>query len=155
MAKFSLLNVRHVMPSLSAFESMFSFVKRKLCSNMDHFAAPEGTERIIVPYLCIEEYDDGEFHSYPYRKGWTKAELNGANSFGNRSPLQVEAFFQTWLYFGFLKTVLRVAGIEVTTKDFVEELDNGEKVISTKVFPKVAQAWMDREGITISNSEDV
>lgn len=42
---------------------------------MEHFEIPEGEEAITIPYVCTEEYDGGDFLTYPQRKDWAAADL--------------------------------------------------------------------------------
>jgi hypothetical protein len=114
---------------------------------MDHLLAPDGTAPIDVPYLCKEEYDGGDFMTYPQRKNWTDDELDGSNSFGGRSPEEVESFFQTWLYFGTLLSIFGPIGRPIATADFLRLNGRGEKLITTAKFPDFIQAWMNREGM--------
>ncbi|KAJ6512733.1 hypothetical protein C8R45DRAFT_961195 [Mycena sanguinolenta] len=86
---------------------------------MDHFTIPDGTVHIRVPFRCTERYDGGDFFEYPTRKGWTETQLMGHSGFGNRAPAEVEAFFQTWLYFGTLVTVFKLNGINVDPAEFI------------------------------------
>ena len=44
-------------------------------STMEHFEIPEGEEAITIPYVCTEEYDGGDFLTYPQRKDWAAADL--------------------------------------------------------------------------------
>lgn len=112
---------------------------------MEHYLAPEGTEPIDIPYIGSLEYDGGDFLTYPQRKGWSENELNGEQSFGNRSPAEVEAFFQAWLYFGCLISVFAVIGVEVKTSDFIRETDTREKFITTSQLTRLLQGWVDKE----------
>ena len=114
---------------------------------MEHFASAEGTETIDVPHVGTEDYDGYDFLGYPQRKGWSRNQLMGDQNFGNKKPEEVEAFFQTWLYFGCLISVFGLAGIEVKTCDFVRETEKGEKIITTKLLPRFIQDWMNREGM--------
>jgi hypothetical protein len=86
---------------------------------MDHLTIPEGATHIRVPYKCTESYDGEDFFSYPDRRGWTKEHLLGEDNFGGRSDAEVEAFFQTWLYFGTLICVFKLQGIEIDPSEFI------------------------------------
>jgi len=110
---------------------------------MDHLILPEGVEPYItVPYKCIVPYETGDFLSYPQRKGWTQKHLCGDEDFGGRSPAEVEAFFQTWLYFGMLLEVLKAAGVQATTEDFIDR--GAEVVVTTKKLPELLREWKKR-----------
>jgi hypothetical protein len=112
---------------------------------MEHLPAPEGAEPIHVPYVGTEEYDGREFMSYPKRVTWTDSQLEGGENFGNRSPDKIEAFFQTWLYFGCLISVFAQVGIKVTTRDFIRETSTGQKYVTTRALPKLIEEWKDRD----------
>jgi hypothetical protein len=118
---------------------------------MEHFASPEGTEPIDVPHVGTEDYDGSDFFGYPQRKGWSQNQLMGDQNFGNSSSKEVEAFFQTWLYFGCSISVFGLVGIEVKTCDFVQETEKGEKIITTKLLSGFIQDWMNREGMHNEN----
>lgn len=121
----------------------------KRSTTMEHFIAPQGGETIEVPYVGTEDYDGDDFMSYPLRKGWSEDDLMGLNSFGGRSEAreEVEAFFQTWLYFGCLISLFSLVGVKVQIQDFVRETARGEKVITTSLLPGFIQDWMNREGM--------
>jgi hypothetical protein len=109
---------------------------------MNHFPLPDGVEPyIIVPYKCTETYVIGDFMDYPYSKGWTRQQLLGHDNFGNRNPEEVEAFFQTWLYFGCMLEVFHAAGVRTTTEDFVEP---ATRAVTTKRLPELLLEWEKR-----------
>src|SRR5438034_8402628 len=108
---------------------------------MDHLPLPEGAAHVELPYLGTEEYDGGEFCDYPRRKGLTEAELNEENGFGRRTPEEVNAFFQTWLFFGCLIRVFRSVGVKAKSSDFIRMREDGKKFITTELLPKFIQQW--------------
>ena len=107
---------------------------------MDHFPLPKNKQHIRVPNAILEEYShgDGGFLAYPHRKHWSQEELLGKRSFGGRSSAGVQAFFQTWLYFGCVIEVLRITGVESTTTDF---LDTDKRFVTTKNLPSKIREW--------------
>ncbi len=107
---------------------------------MDHFTLPEGGTRILVPNTTTEEYTtgDGGFLGYPGRQGWSQEDILGENTFGERSAEDVQAFFQTWLYFGCVIEVLKVPKVECSTTDF---LDPDKKYVSTTRLPSKIRKW--------------
>lgn len=117
---------------------------------MEHFITPDGSTSppIKVPYVCTE-YDGGDFMTYPQRQGWTESNLMGTPDFGPcRTPEQVEAFFQSWLYFGMLTSVLGVAGIRFKTQDLIRYDDQQkQKILDTSILPTIIQSWIDHEGV--------
>ena len=114
---------------------------------MEHLPVPESTEGVDVPYVGTREYDGGEFLTYPQRMKWTESDLKGVRDFGNRSAAEVEFFFQTWLYFGSLISVLAHASIKTSTKYFIRQASGPTdgKFVSTKSLPQLLQQWRDKE----------
>ena len=49
-----------------------------------------------------ERYDMLGLSGCPGRKGWETKFMFENGDFGDKTPEEVEAFFQTWLYFGLL-----------------------------------------------------
>jgi hypothetical protein len=121
---------------------------------MEHFVASPDIEPIDVPYIGIEEYDWDDFVTYPEHKGWSDPELQGALNFGNRPHDEVEAFFQTWLYFGCLISVFKHAEIKLKTIDFIRETQTGKKYVTTNLLPHAIQQWMDNDQKVDDNDED-
>ncbi|KAJ6528496.1 hypothetical protein B0H19DRAFT_1274718 [Mycena capillaripes] len=121
-------------PGINIFERL---------SAMDFFDIPAGASHIRVPYKCIEPYDGGDFFNYPARKGWGENELFGGDNFGNRSDAEVEAFFQTWLYFGTLTSVFKLNGIDVDTQEFIAtDEQSGELIVKiSAALPRRLRDW--------------
>jgi hypothetical protein len=107
---------------------------------MQHFILPTGAKHVPVPYLCTEEYNGVPFEDYPQSKGWSIRQLLGDPDFGPRSPEQVEAFFQNWLYFGFLRGVFSTLGILFRPTDFVRENSKGMRFVTTKKLLQILEA---------------
>ncbi|KAF8542597.1 hypothetical protein BDD12DRAFT_907891 [Trichophaea hybrida] len=110
---------------------------------MDHFSAPDGTEPIDIPWVDFQEYDGGDFESYPDRQGWRQRLLDGDPVYTGKFADDAVPFFQTWLFFGCLIKVFEAVGINVRTQDFVRE-KNGIKYITTKSLPRFIQQWKDQ-----------
>lgn len=114
---------------------------------MDHLIVPFGVAAplITVPYRASKEkyYDCQGFLGYPNRQGWTENDLCGEDDFGHRSKEEIEIFFQTWLYFGFVIEVFKAVGIIVTTDDFlVCSTSSKTPVVSTTKLPGFLAQWM-------------
>lgn len=120
---------------------------------MDHYLAPEGTERIDVPYVGSEEYDGQDFFTYPDRKGWTRDELKGDQKFGNRSPEEAEAFFQTWLFFGGAISVFKIVDITLMPESFLRRTPKTQTYITTEVLRHAIQQWRDRADTSLEEDE--
>ncbi|KAH0566238.1 hypothetical protein GP486_000359 [Trichoglossum hirsutum] len=101
---------------------------------MDHFPIPKDTQHIPVLNKITQEYSRGHggFAGYPARCGWSPEDLRSKNEFGNRSDKEVEAFFQTWLYFGAIIEVLSIAEVSANTGDF---LDPSKRFVSSRNLP--------------------
>ena len=108
---------------------------------MDHLPIPEGAQHVKLPFLGTEEYDGEELSKYPQRKNWTNAELRGVNSHGGRTQDEIDAFFQTWLFFGCLITIFRSVGVRVKTKDFIYTADDGKQYLTTAKLPAFIEKW--------------
>lgn len=109
---------------------------------MDYFPAPTGTKPIDIPFVGGEEYDNGEFKSYPQRKGWAERISNGDPVYTGNFSDEAVPFCQTWLFFGCLIKVFEAARVEVKTEDFIRVTD-GKKFITTALLPKFIQQWRD------------
>jgi hypothetical protein len=101
---------------------------------MDHFPLPKGKGHIRIPNLTFEDYIRGPlgFEGYPARKNWSSEDVEGNNSFGGRSVVEVQAFFQNWLYFGCAIEVLAISGVVAEQSDL---LDTDSKLVSTRRLP--------------------
>jgi hypothetical protein len=104
---------------------------------MDHLTIPDDAEHISLPYLSTDEYDGGELTDYPNRMRWTQKELMEPH----RTQKEVDAFFQTWLFFGCLITIFRCVGISVKTSDFVHKADDGKRYLTTAKLPNFLEKW--------------
>ena len=74
---------------------------------MDYFTLPRNPthDLIEVPFLCTENYDGGEFFTYPLRQGWRpRSAWDWQRVFNDRSG-EISRFFQTWLLFGTMEAV--------------------------------------------------
>lgn len=120
---------------------------------MDHYLAPEGTERIDVPYVGSEEYDGQDFFTYPDRKGWTRDELKGDQNFGNRSPAEAEAFFQTWLFFGGAISVFKMLNITLMPESFLRRTPKTQTYITTGILRHAIQQWRNQADTGLEEDE--
>ena len=107
---------------------------------MDHLPLPKGKAHIRVPNLTAKHYTrgDGDFDGYPAGNGWTMVDLTGNDSFGRRSPAEVQSFFQSWLYFGCAIEVLAVSDVEVRQSDL---LDESGQFLSTRRLRFFIRQW--------------
>src|ERR1700761_4636332 len=117
---------------------------------MDHYLRPPNSPPIDVPYVCTEDYDGGDFFTYPQRKKW---KFNWSESepepepeilksmFENRPSAEVEDFCQTWLFFGCLIEIFKVVDIKVSTSDFLRD----GRYITTAKLPELLNEWHEKE----------
>lgn len=119
---------------------------------MDHLPLPNdpvnfGNEKII--FLCEEGYDGVPFLTYPIRKdqSYIIPLLGDVSQIDTQSlhqvPLEeVEAFFQTWLFFGLLQEVLRDL---YKSEDFVAHTEVNllaVRVLSTSKLLGLIDSWI-------------
>ena len=110
---------------------------------MEHLPLAERTAPIVVPYLCREDYDGGDFMAYPERKhmsvnSWPDNFLR----YDRESIKEILSFIQTWLFFGAMTTVFSSI---VPTADFVRD-DGERKYITTAKLQKYVEEWAYRDG---------
>lgn len=106
---------------------------------MDHLILPEGEKLWIkIAYEAqetsyYEKTKGNNFLDYPEANGWTDEEVwaqpqQSENLLGgviegevdrSRSSQEIEAFFQTWLFFGLIIEVFALSDIHVKTDDFL------------------------------------
>ncbi|KAI5990031.1 hypothetical protein F5J12DRAFT_748042, partial [Pisolithus orientalis] len=104
---------------------------------MDHLILPDGVSPyIVVPYKCTESYDGGDFFTYPERKGWAR-DIEDYD-FSRRTPAELNAFFQAWLFFGCLTEILKAGGLQVDTNDFIDTKSN---TVTTQRLPQLIVQW--------------
>jgi hypothetical protein len=127
---------------------------------MEHLPLPEGAEHFIqVPYYAPDAkrdwYDCEGHQEYPQRMGWREEDLLGnvpedeegppfgSDKEGNpRKPLDIERFFQTWLFFGTAIEVLKAGGIHATTEDFLQPKGiTKARIVTTSKLPSLLLEW--------------
>ena len=110
---------------------------------MDHLQVPVNAVRpsIEVPYLAGEPFDGQVFFHYARRKGY---EILDRGYFHHvESDDSLLAFYQSWLYFGLMATVL---GIRIDPNDFVRQSTSevDKRVISTAGLRPLVADWLAR-----------
>lgn len=106
---------------------------------MDHLFVDT---RLNVPYLVQTRYDAKGFHSFPARSGWKLADDGtwsklGESVPGKHSKTDLEAFLQSWLFFGVLTEVLG----PVNVTEFICEKSFASRYITTKTLPTHIKTW--------------
>ena len=130
---------------------------------MDHLPFPRSTASFvhtIVPYLCKEEYDGGPSLTYPRRAGmstpfhvignddgsWCYLSDPGRACLESMPKYELEAFCQTWLFFGLIYEILCKF---YNHEDYVSVRDNGGgpvKALSTSKLNQDLKRWVDSMG---------
>ena len=121
---------------------------------MDHLPLPKdptcsGSDR--VPYLCQEPYDGGPFLMYPLRTNpqrpyFMSTGNNARSSLYHAARLiptgDLEAFFQSWLFFGLLKEIFQDC---YHPADFIrtDKIDaESRKTLSTSKLLSAVDYWI-------------
>ena len=141
-------------PPLRKTSSFPRIARRPDLFPMDHLHCPlnplsfdwEG-----IPYICSEDYDGGPFLTYPVRVGKPQAAPSegyiGIDIYEYMRPSSLknlEAFLQTWLFFGLLKEIL---GDLYCRGDFICTLASGgasRTILSTSKLLELLDAWDSR-----------
>lgn len=119
-------------------------LEKAVRSSMDHLPRPEGTAALEVPYVCTEPWDNGDFFTYPERKGFDVIRLREL-TFEDHTPQEFHSFLQTWLYFGFLVEAFKALAQTVHQEDFVRASAGKGKFITTEKLPWLVGTWRDQE----------
>lgn len=126
---------------------------------MDHVPLPKDPVRSPprIPYYCLEEYDRGDFNTYPERQEWTQKELftestwtdlGGANG---RSRRIAAAFLQQWLFFGLLHAAF---GDVIVFQDYIDE-ENGTRYIHTRNLLAHAHQFISKRNCGLVTEMDI
>ena len=91
---------------------------------MEHTSLPSNCSghSVKIPLLATEEYDRGDFLTYPDRAGWREAISERT---WKRDP---NPFIQTWLFFGLISTIF---GRKATFREFTLA-DSSGSIITTE-----------------------
>ncbi|KAK6535521.1 hypothetical protein TWF694_001976 [Orbilia ellipsospora] len=121
---------------------------------MDHFRIPPGKTHLTIPCCCPEPQGTYvNFKDYPKSRGWTLDDLLGVDNFNNRTPQDIEAFFQDWLYFSFLANVLKIVDIPFQKSKFVKKTPTGEHILTTAKLLKILEPWHNWQNTTLPKHE--
>lgn len=112
---------------------------------MEHLPLLSGmVAPIVIPFVCKEEYDGGDFSSYPTRQNWKIHLWPGTfKYYGKRDLDEIPPFLQTWLFFGILGIV---TGQRVLVQDFIRD-EGGKQYITTAALQSYAENWKGRDGV--------
>ncbi|KAK7708290.1 hypothetical protein SLS57_009024 [Botryosphaeria dothidea] len=121
---------------------------------MDHLPIPKNPARPTprIRYVCQQEYDRGDFLTYPERMGWTHEELMDRRTWLNLgdpscttdcTPDEAASFLQQWLFFGLLHVFF---GDFIEFSDFIE-IDgiSGVQYVHTRNLLPLTKAFLETE----------
>ncbi|KIX10279.1 uncharacterized protein Z518_01361 [Rhinocladiella mackenziei CBS 650.93] len=117
---------------------------------VDHLQLPRQLRYPLpsIPYVLrsppSSAYDGLEFSSYPQRRGFNKDELLQGHVAG-RSDEELNEFFQSWLFFGTIYEVFRIAKEKFNMTEFVWVNGDGQQLITTRPLRKHLDSWVQRE----------
>ncbi|KAK6338122.1 hypothetical protein TWF696_001593 [Orbilia brochopaga] len=83
---------------------------------------------IEVPILSDEEYDCGDFNTYPDRQGWTERSGTEWTAIFRNPPVEFIAFLERWLFYGGLHIVF---GDAIKGIKFTRTLENPRRTVLT------------------------
>ena len=115
---------------------------------MEHLPYPRSphTAPQRVPYVCTEQYDGGDWLTYPARVGWARVlpsqvypTFMEQELISPSNDRELENLFQAWIFFGLLYKVLSPHNL-YSIKDYVLRDAHGE-YISTMTLLGRLDAW--------------
>ncbi|KAI1494849.1 hypothetical protein F5X96DRAFT_665299 [Biscogniauxia mediterranea] len=116
---------------------------------MDHLFLPQNPRHPVfkIAMLSAEEYEGGNFYTYPDRQGWDKRTADEwFNIFRTPEPSFV-AFLERWLLFGLLSAACSCFQVEFKPSDFIAFTDPADGVkhpiFTTQHFPALLQQIID------------
>ncbi|KAJ6258805.1 hypothetical protein Dda_6859 [Drechslerella dactyloides] len=94
---------------------------------------------IEVPILSTEEYDCGDFNTYPERQGWHERSGTEWIAIFKNPPVEFVAFLERWLFFGSLYIAF---GDAIKGVKFTRTLENPRRTVLTlenlpSLFPHI------------------
>lgn len=114
---------------------------------MDHLLTPKHPARPTprVRYFCQQEYDRGDFLTYPERMGWVDEGDTWLDLSAWCDADEATAFLQQWLFFGLLHEFF---GDSADFSAFIETDENsGIRYVHTRELLPLARAFMEREKV--------
>lgn len=123
---------------------------------MEHLPRPASAtskEPETISCVCQKEYDGGSCLTYPIGQGKSYILPAASNTVGNlpfwqcekhypSSKQELESFFQTWLFFGFIHEILGEIG---SANDFVRTPSDGtSKVVTTPKLLSTIDEWVQK-----------
>ncbi|KAI5917645.1 hypothetical protein F4810DRAFT_726824 [Camillea tinctor] len=114
---------------------------------MDHLILPESPRQPVfrkkIALLSAEEYDEGDFSTYPDRQGWGKRPVAEWLNIFRASPLSFASFLERWLLFGTVSTFYSIHQVKAKSSGFIgftNSVDGAKRpIITTCHFASVLQ----------------
>ncbi|RAK96211.1 uncharacterized protein BO80DRAFT_438823 [Aspergillus ibericus CBS 121593] len=106
---------------------------------MDHILLPRGPVgfRFEVPVLSTQNYDGGDFFTYPNRQGWGPRRVCEWQAIFEAPSIEFKAFLQRWLYFGLIH--VRLGPFDIKTTFVSKKRDrHGCLILKTESLPTIA-----------------
>ncbi|KFY15519.1 hypothetical protein V492_01942 [Pseudogymnoascus sp. VKM F-4246] len=103
---------------------------------MDHLLLPRNpiSEPMKVPILSLENYDHGDFNTYPERQGWGTRTVAEWKLIFQTPPPELAAFLQRWLYFGLLEFISNTK-IDIASSFVSQDHNQDYPILTTEKLP--------------------
>ncbi|KAF8252204.1 hypothetical protein K440DRAFT_391389 [Wilcoxina mikolae CBS 423.85] len=116
---------------------------------MDHLPLPHNPTHVVeVPCLSAEDYDGGDFNTFPDRHGWGPRTWREWKVIFKNPLKEFLAFLQTWLFFGPMSVFFSPASVlfkripPIRISDFSRRTGHPDRlVITTARLPKILKSW--------------
>ncbi|TID20896.1 hypothetical protein E6O75_ATG05661 [Venturia nashicola] len=114
---------------------------------MEHLMLDGRVAPIHIPYIGLDHLDEGDFLTFPDRKGWDVSSWRWSTEevgfdLNGRTIQEMSSFLQAWLFFGLLRAVL---DIPISQTDFTRrDESDGRQLITTALLPKHLEDWKAR-----------
>ncbi|TLD32551.1 hypothetical protein E2P81_ATG05527 [Venturia nashicola] len=118
-----------------------------LIDEMEHLMLDGRVAPIHIPYIGLDHLDEGDFLTFPDRKGWDVSSWRWSTEevgfdLNGRTIQEMSSFLQAWLFFGLLRAVL---DIPISQTDFTRrDESDGRQLITTALLPKHLEDWKAR-----------
>lgn len=116
---------------------------------MDHLPQPSviSSPPVKIPYVCLNDYDGGEFLLYPERLGWQLDALleeptwTRLDQEGCMTSREAASLLQSWLFFGSLQAMF---GRLIHAGNFIDTDPSGQIFVHTRSLSQMATDFMDK-----------
>lgn len=111
---------------------------------MDHLPFPKRPQNRLQSVLCLaqQDFDGGDFDTYPERAGWgERSREEWIAEFQRKSP-ELQGFLHTWRFFGLTSTILTIDnGRPPRISDLTRHTTAG-RVIDTSKLPDMLESFI-------------